>query len=56
MLVNTCAVTGEAQAKTRKAIRHLLGLPRHPRVLATGLRGEPLSPRSSSRSAIACAS
>lgn len=36
VLVNTCAVTGEAQAKTRKAIRHLLGLPRHPRVLATG--------------------
>lgn len=36
VLVNTCAVTGEAQAKTRKAIRHLLALPRHPRVLATG--------------------
>lgn len=34
--VNTCAVTGEAQAKTRKAVRHALDLPRAPLVAVTG--------------------
>ena len=34
--VNTCAVTGEAQAKTRKAIRHAAALPQHPLVTVTG--------------------
>lgn len=36
IVINTCAVTGEAEAKTRKAVRHALGRPRHPYVLATG--------------------
>ena len=36
VVINTCAVTGEAQAKTRKAVRHAAGLPREPLVLATG--------------------
>ena len=34
--INTCAVTGEAQAKTRKAVRHAAGLPRRPLVAVTG--------------------
>ncbi len=34
--INTCAVTGEAQAKTRKAVRHAAGLPKHPLVAVTG--------------------
>ena len=36
VVVNTCAVTGEAEAKTRKAVRHALGLPREPLVIVTG--------------------
>ena len=36
VVINTCAVTGEAEAKTRKAVRHALGLPREPRVVVTG--------------------
>ncbi|MDY2777782.1 MAG: MiaB/RimO family radical SAM methylthiotransferase [Collinsella sp.] len=36
VVINTCAVTGEAEAKTRKAVRHALSLPRHPIVLVTG--------------------
>ena len=36
IVINTCAVTGEAQAKTRKAIRHAAALPRRPLVVATG--------------------
>lgn len=36
VVVNTCAVTGEAEAKSRRAVRHALALPRHPRVYATG--------------------
>lgn len=36
IVVNSCAVTGEAQAKTRKAIRHAAALPQAPRVIATG--------------------
>ena len=36
VIINTCAVTGEAEAKTRKAVRHALGLPRRPVVVATG--------------------
>ncbi|MDO5118869.1 MAG: MiaB/RimO family radical SAM methylthiotransferase [Coriobacteriales bacterium] len=36
IVINTCAVTGEAEAKTRKAIRHAAGLPQHPLVIATG--------------------
>ncbi len=34
--INTCAVTGEAQAKTRKAVRHAAGLPKKPLVAVTG--------------------
>ncbi len=36
VLVNTCAVTGEAQAKTRKAIRRALSGACMPHVIATG--------------------
>ena len=36
VVVNTCAVTGEAEAKARKAVRHAAGLPGHPIVVATG--------------------
>lgn len=36
IVVNTCAVTGEAQAKTRKAIRHATNLGQKPMVVATG--------------------
>ena len=36
IVINTCAVTGEAQAKTRKAIRHAAGLEQTPTVVATG--------------------
>ena len=36
VVVNTCAVTGEAQAKTRKAVRHAAALPQAPQVIATG--------------------
>lgn len=36
VVINTCAVTGEAEAKTRKAVRHALALPREPRVIVTG--------------------
>ena len=36
IVINTCAVTGEAEAKTRKAIRHAAFLPQRPLVVATG--------------------
>ncbi|MBQ6649769.1 MAG: MiaB/RimO family radical SAM methylthiotransferase [Atopobiaceae bacterium] len=36
VVINTCAVTGEAETKTRKAIRHAAGLPGSPQVFATG--------------------
>lgn len=36
VIVNTCAVTGEAEAKTRKAVRHAASLPGSPLVIATG--------------------
>ena len=36
VVINTCAVTGEAEAKTRKAVRHALGLAREPLVIVTG--------------------
>lgn len=36
VIINTCAVTGEAQTKTRKAVRHAARLPQAPVVLATG--------------------
>lgn len=36
IVVNTCAVTGEAEAKTRKAVRHAARLPQQPLVVATG--------------------
>ena len=36
VVVNTCAVTGEAQAKARKAVRHAHGLPQAPVVVACG--------------------
>ena len=34
--INTCVVTGEAQAKTRKAVRRAASLPKHPLVAVTG--------------------
>ncbi|MCC6097949.1 MAG: MiaB/RimO family radical SAM methylthiotransferase [Olsenella sp.] len=36
VVVNTCAVTGEAEAKARKAVRHAAALPQRPDVVATG--------------------
>lgn len=36
VVVNTCAVTGEAEAKTRKAVRRVALLPQAPLVVATG--------------------
>ena len=36
VVVNTCTVTGEADHKARKAVRHALALPRSPRVIVTG--------------------
>lgn len=36
VVVNTCAVTGEAEAKARKAVRHAATLPQRPDVVATG--------------------
>jgi threonylcarbamoyladenosine tRNA methylthiotransferase MtaB len=36
VVVNTCTVTGEAEAKTRKAIRQALAAPTAPWVIATG--------------------
>ena len=36
VVINTCAVTGEAEAKTRKAIRHAAARPQEPLVVATG--------------------
>lgn len=36
VVVNTCAVTGEAETKTRKVIRHAARLPKAPLVVATG--------------------
>ena len=36
IVINTCAVTGEAEAKTRKTIRHAAHLPAAPVVVATG--------------------
>ena len=36
IVINTCAVTGEAEAKTRKAIRHAASRAQRPLVVATG--------------------
>ncbi|MGN0072069.1 MAG: tRNA (N(6)-L-threonylcarbamoyladenosine(37)-C(2))-methylthiotransferase MtaB [Atopobiaceae bacterium] len=36
VVVNTCAVTGEAEAKTRHTLRHTMNLPKRPYVVATG--------------------
>lgn len=36
VVINTCAVTGEAQTKTRKAVRNAARLPQAPVVVATG--------------------
>ena len=36
IVINTCAVTGEAEAKTRKAVRHALSYPGEPYVVVTG--------------------
>lgn len=36
VVINTCTVTGEADRKARKAVRHALGLPQAPLVVATG--------------------
>jgi threonylcarbamoyladenosine tRNA methylthiotransferase MtaB len=36
IVVNTCTVTGEADRKARKAVRHALGMPGRPVVVVTG--------------------
>lgn len=36
VVINTCAVTAEAEAKARKAVRHAASLPQAPHVVATG--------------------
>lgn len=36
IVVNTCAVTGEAEAKTRHTLRHAMNLPQRPQIVATG--------------------
>ena len=36
IVINTCAVTGEAEAKTRKAVRHALSRACEPQVIVTG--------------------
>ncbi|MDO9108580.1 MAG: hypothetical protein Q7U89_06255, partial [Coriobacteriia bacterium] len=36
ILINTCTVTGEADRKARKAVRHALSQPQAPLVLVTG--------------------
>lgn len=36
ILINSCTVTGEADAKTRKAVRHALAEPQAPIVIVTG--------------------
>jgi len=36
VVINTCTVTGEADAKARKAVRHALGAPGEPIVVVTG--------------------
>lgn len=36
VVINTCTVTGEADRKARKAVRHALALPRSPIVVVTG--------------------
>lgn len=36
IVINTCTVTGEADHKARKAIRHALGMPGAPMVVVTG--------------------
>lgn len=52
VVINSCAVTGEAEAKTRKAVRRALELPQNPRVVVCGCAAnlfpqelEDLSPR-----------
>lgn len=36
VVINTCAVTAEAEAKARKAVRHAASLPQAPLIVATG--------------------
>ncbi len=36
VVINTCGVTGEAEAKSRKAVRHAANLEQRPLVIATG--------------------
>ena len=36
VIVNSCAVTGEAEAKTRKAVRRAAALPQMPSIIASG--------------------
>ena len=36
VVVNSCAVTAEAEAKTRKLLRRMAALPQAPEVVATG--------------------
>jgi threonylcarbamoyladenosine tRNA methylthiotransferase MtaB len=36
IVINTCTVTGEADRKARKAVRHALELPQRPVVVVTG--------------------
>lgn len=53
IVINTCAVTGEAEAKTRKAVRHALAHPNEPYVLVTPVAWSICIPRSCWSSRIA---
>ncbi len=50
IVVNTCTVTGEAEKKTRKAVRRALRANDRARVLVTGCAGGRRRPRSTRRS------
>lgn len=44
VVINTCAVTGEAEAKCRQAVRRALSLPRSPWVVVTGCAARLFAP------------
>ena len=54
IVVNTCAVTGEAQTKTRKAVRRMARLPQSPIVIATGCAATLFSSELQEACPIAC--
>lgn len=63
VVVNTCAVTGEAEKKTRKTVRHVCKMATHAHVIVTGCSAalhkdvyEQMSPRVTvlDKSAVAC--